>query len=104
MCASISSRGTAPSGLPREKAKPADVVASALNPSRSRLIAVPMSHGFGSTKHPDSCIARNFPVTEVCFAELISKILYCSNPSAILLRWNLHQYGSLLPSEGRRGG
>src|SRR6266436_9854421 len=23
-----------------------------------------MSHGFGSTKHPDSCIARNFAATE----------------------------------------
>src|SRR5258707_14295793 len=32
-----------------------------------------MSHGFGSTKHPDSCIFLNFSVTEVCFAEVISR-------------------------------
>src|SRR6266487_3393867 len=32
-----------------------------------------MSHGFGSTKHPDSCIFLNFAVTEVCFAEVISR-------------------------------
>jgi hypothetical protein len=49
-----------------------------------------MSHGFGRTKHPDSCIARNAATTEVCFGEVISKILYCSNLSASLLRWNLH--------------
>jgi hypothetical protein len=31
-----------------------------------------MSQGFGSTKHPDSCIFLNFAVTEVCFSELMS--------------------------------
>src|SRR5947208_12653180 len=65
ICASISSRGTAPSGLPRENANPAEVVASALNPRRSRYFAVPMSHGFGSTKQPDSCSARNFAARDV---------------------------------------
>src|SRR4029077_466865 len=34
-------------------------------------MAVPISHGFGSTKHPDSCIARNFAVARV-FARVIS--------------------------------
>src|SRR5439155_20393450 len=66
MCASISSRGTQPSGLPREKAEPAEVVASALNPSCSKYIAVPISHGFGSTKQPDSCIVRNFEAARFC--------------------------------------
>jgi len=33
---------------------PALVVASAWNPSRSRMRALPKSHGFGITKHPDS--------------------------------------------------
>src|SRR5262245_8912318 len=73
MCASISSRGTPPSNFPREKANPAEVVASASKPRFSKWMVVPMSHGFGSTKHPDSCIFLNFPVTEVCFAEAISR-------------------------------
>ena len=73
MCASISSRETPPSRLPREKANPAEVVASASKPRFSKQIVVPMSHGFGSTKHPDSCIFLNFAVTEVSFAELMSK-------------------------------
>src|SRR5438270_4230513 len=59
MCASISSRLTAPSDNPRENAKPAEVVAMALNPRCCRYLAVPMSHGFGSAKHPLSCNRRN---------------------------------------------
>src|SRR6266403_1238256 len=34
-----------------------------------------MSHGFGSTKQPESCIARNFAAEEVSCAELMSKNL-----------------------------
>src|SRR5438552_1960575 len=59
MCASISSRSTAPSDNPRENAKPADVVAIALNPRCCRYLAVPMSHGFGIAKHPLSWRRRN---------------------------------------------
>lgn len=36
ICASISSRGTAPSAVPRLKENPAEVVASALNPRRCK--------------------------------------------------------------------
>src|ERR1043166_7256552 len=104
MCASISSRDTPPSRFPREKANPAEVVASASNPRCSKKIAVPMSQGFGSTKHPDSCIARNFPTTEEWCAEFIPKILYGSNSSANLLRRISYAYGSLLSLQGRRGG
>src|SRR6266849_2599070 len=82
MCASISSRGTPPSRFPREKAKPAEVVASALNPRRRRYIAVPISQGFGRTKHPDSCIARNFAAAEACCVEFISQILGGSSANA----------------------
>src|SRR5271165_3025878 len=61
MCSSTMSRGTAQSesGSPREKAKPALVVASALNPKPCRYLAVPTSHGLGITKHPLSCSFRN---------------------------------------------
>src|SRR2546423_1049285 len=59
MCASISSRLTAPSDNPRENAKPADVVAIAVNPRCCKYFAVPMSHGFGIAKHPLSCSRRN---------------------------------------------
>src|SRR6266496_2711294 len=48
-----------------------------------------MSHGFGSTKHPDSCIARNFSMTEVCCAEVMPASLPCSTSSASLLEWNV---------------
>jgi hypothetical protein len=34
-----------------------------------------MSHGFGSTKHPDSCIFRNFTATEDCCGEFMLKVL-----------------------------
>src|ERR1700736_1228901 len=54
MCASMSSRLTAPSDNPRENAKPADVVAIALNRRCCRYLAVPMSHGFGIAKQPHS--------------------------------------------------
>src|SRR6266404_5771076 len=47
------------SGIPCENAKPALVVASAGNPSCCRYRAEPTSHGFGITKQPDSCRARN---------------------------------------------
>src|SRR6476661_3745141 len=52
----MTSRGTTfgSSGRPRENANPADVVASAWNPSLSRKTALPMSHGFGMTKQPSS--------------------------------------------------
>src|SRR2546421_399017 len=61
MCASIASREIAPttSGCARENPKPAEVVASALKPSRCRYTALPSSQGLGRTKHPDSCSARN---------------------------------------------
>src|SRR6267143_7085964 len=61
MCASIRSHGIAEteSGKPREKAKPADVVATALKPTCCKYLAVPTSHGFGRTKQPDACKARN---------------------------------------------
>src|SRR5256885_4260623 len=59
MCAIISSRLTEPSAIPRENAKPADVVAIALNPRCSKYFAVPMSHGFGIAKQPLSCSRRN---------------------------------------------
>src|ERR1700737_1982377 len=60
MCASMSSRLTAPSDNPRENAKPADVVAIALNRRCCRYLAVPMSHGFGIAKQPLSWSPRNF--------------------------------------------
>jgi hypothetical protein len=55
----IISKPTAPSGRPREKAKPALVVASALNPSDASSLAVPISHGLGMTNAlRASCSAR----------------------------------------------
>ena len=48
---------TAPSGSPRENAKPALVVASALKPKEASSFAVPMSQGLGMTK-VESCKAR----------------------------------------------
>src|SRR5438270_10149076 len=58
MCRSITSRGTLPSGMPAEKAKPALVVASALKPRLWRYRVVPMSQGLGSTKQPEACSSR----------------------------------------------
>jgi len=74
---SISPNKIAPSGFPREKAKPADVVASASNPSRCRYTAVRTSHGFARTKHPDSCSARNCAIAEDCaeFSSFICKLI-----------------------------
>src|SRR6185295_13498331 len=63
-CPSMASRSTAPSGNPRAKAKPADVVATALNPRCSRYAAVPASHGFGRTKHPESCKVRKVAMAD----------------------------------------
>ena len=58
-CASIASRGTAPSGNAWANAAPALVVASAGKPRCSRYRAVPASQGFGSTKQPVSWSLRN---------------------------------------------
>src|SRR5919108_3039918 len=56
----IASKPTAPSGRPREKAKPALVVASALKPSEVKSLAVPISHGLGMTNALGAwCSARN---------------------------------------------
>lgn len=46
------------SGKPLENARPADVVASALKPICCKHFALPISHGFGRTKQPDSCNVR----------------------------------------------
>ena len=61
MCSSTTSTGSASgaSGRPRANASPALVVASALKPSDSSARTVPTSHGFGMTKQPLSCSARN---------------------------------------------
>src|SRR5712691_11762784 len=61
MYARLRSQVSAPSesGSPCENAKPALVVASAGNPSCCRYRAEPTSHGFGITKQPASCRARN---------------------------------------------
>src|SRR5580704_5150720 len=63
MYARLRSQVSAPSesGSPCENAKPALVVASAGNPSCCRYRAEPTSHGFGITKQPASCRARNAP-------------------------------------------
>src|SRR2546425_2520253 len=45
---------------------PADVVARALKPACARYTAVPMSHGLGRTKQPDSCSARKLATTDDC--------------------------------------
>ena len=45
--------------LPRVQARPALVVASALNPWTASRRALPMSQGFGITKQPASWSARN---------------------------------------------
>jgi hypothetical protein len=73
ICESISPNKIAPSGFPREKAKPAD----ALNPSCCKYTAVPASHGFGRTKHPDSWSARNRAIAEDCaeFSSFICKLI-----------------------------
>ena len=57
--ASASALDTAarPSRRPRVKAKPAEVVAMASNPSPVRMRALPASHAFGSTKQPCRCSA-----------------------------------------------
>src|SRR5215213_3322329 len=72
------SRGTTPksSDIARENANPAEVVASALNPRRRRYTADPTSHGFGSTKHPDSWSARN-AATAASWLGLAELILRC---------------------------
>src|SRR5262245_4439782 len=55
----IASKPTSPSRRPREKAKPALVVASALKPNDASSLAVPMSQGLGMTNAPAaSCSAR----------------------------------------------
>src|SRR5690242_15212490 len=59
MCAIMSSRVTDPSANPREKAKPAEVVAIALKPRCCRYFAVPGSHGFGRAKQPFWCNSQN---------------------------------------------
>src|ERR1700757_273728 len=63
MYARLRSQVSAPSesGSPCENAKPPLVVASAGNPSCCRYRAEPTSHGFGITKQPASCRARNVP-------------------------------------------
>ena len=52
MCTSISSRGTTPSGLPRLKANPAEVVASAWNPNAGDKLP---------SRHPRDWAGRNNP-------------------------------------------
>src|SRR4029077_7224871 len=74
MCLSISSSETPPSGLPREKAKPAEVVARASKPRCSRQIAVPTSHGLGRTKQPDSCNSRNVAAAANCLSFISQRI------------------------------
>ena len=53
----IASNVTAPSGRPREKAKPALVVASALKPKRAKQLGVPHPTGLGMTK-VEACRSR----------------------------------------------
>src|SRR5581483_9616211 len=88
-CASIMSRETkaAPSGSPLDHANPADVVASALKPTCSRYIADPTSHGFGSTKQPESCNARNFSMADCCLliaSQRNQRQPYLSLPQSVL--------------------
>src|SRR5687767_7229423 len=54
-CSSTASTAGASSSIPLLKAKPEDVVASALKPRCRRYIAEPTSQGFGSTKQPSAC-------------------------------------------------
>src|SRR5450631_571614 len=58
-CASVWSRPIRLSGWPTVQAKPALVVASALNPIEASACALPTSQGFGITKHPEACNRRN---------------------------------------------
>src|SRR5437660_12838900 len=83
MCESISSSETPPSGLPREKAKPADVVASASKPRCCRYRAVPTFHGLGRTKQPDSCIVVNLATADDCeFGSFIFAMLCWKDANA----------------------
>jgi hypothetical protein len=50
---------TAPSGRPREKAKPALVVASALKPKEARSLVVPTSHGIRDDEGGEMQVAKD---------------------------------------------
>src|SRR5918993_313285 len=81
------------SGNPCENANPADVVASALNPRYCRYTAEPMSHGFGRTKHPDSCSLRN--AATGCAICIFARPVVSRSSTSIQLDLNVDACGEL---------
>src|SRR6266702_3688931 len=66
-----------------------------------------MSHGFGSTKHPESCIFRNLAATEVGCVDFMLKVLCYFGSSASVLQWNSRLRAgrfSLFKGEGEDDG
>ena len=108
---SVSSRSTAPSasGLPRENANPALVVARASKPNVASILAEPASHGFGITNRPGlSCSALKASARFACiFASMETSVLVSETwvQAAIVTRPRFARKrtpdtGSLTPIEG----